>query len=69
MNKGNEKKSLFTLFCSKFFIVVGKMSNDSLKNELIEEKSVSISNKYHCQTGILTPFEVNEHGLYIIGKE
>jgi hypothetical protein len=45
------------------------MSNDSLKQELIQEKSVSISTKYHCQTGILTPFEINEHGLYIIGME
>ena len=42
------------------------MSNDLLKQELIQEKSLSISNKYHCQTGILTPFDINEHALYII---
>jgi hypothetical protein len=42
------------------------MSNDSSKQESIQEKSLLISNKYKCQTGILTPFDINEHALYII---
>jgi hypothetical protein len=42
------------------------MSDDSSKQELIQQRSVYISNIYHCQTGILTPFEINEHALYII---
>ncbi len=40
--------------------------SDSVKQEAIQEKSVNISNIYHCQTGILSPFDLNEHGLYII---
>jgi hypothetical protein len=42
------------------------VTNDSKKQDLIQEKSINISNKYDCQTGILTPFEINEHALYII---
>ena len=40
--------------------------NDTEKQKLIQEKSVNISNMYHCQTGLLTPFDINEHALYII---
>ncbi|CAM4899870.1 unnamed protein product [Rotaria socialis] len=32
----------------------------------IQKQSAAISNIYHCQTGILTPFNPYEHGLYII---
>ncbi|CAF1172488.1 unnamed protein product [Adineta steineri] len=42
------------------------VNSDSLKQETIQDKSVDISNTYHCQTGVLTPFDINEHGLYII---
>jgi len=42
------------------------MSNNNEKQEQVQQKSVQISEKYHCQTGILTPFEINEHGLYLI---
>ncbi len=41
-------------------------TNGSEKQKLIQEKSVYISNTYDCQTGILTPFDINEHALYII---
>jgi hypothetical protein len=40
--------------------------SESSKQEAIQEKSVNISNSYRCQTGVLTPFDLNEHGLYII---
>lgn len=42
------------------------MENDSEKQKLIQAKSLNISSTYHCQTGVLTPFEINEHALYII---
>ena len=45
------------------------MSNEKEKQgDKIQNKSNEISLKYHCQSGILTPFEINEHALYLICK-
>ena len=59
----------YSLSFSSFFL--GNMQNivttsESSKPEEVQQKSVNIANTYHCQTGILTPFDLFEHALYII---
>ncbi|CAF0739671.1 unnamed protein product [Adineta steineri] len=40
--------------------------NNLPKSENVQSKITDTSNTYYCQTGILTPFDLFEHALYII---
>ncbi|UJR16874.1 hypothetical protein I4U23_003772 [Adineta vaga] len=43
-----------------------KNIQNSSNAENIQKMSIDLSKVYHCQTGILTPFDLFEHALYII---
>lgn len=48
------------------FFFLGETQHASNANN-IRNMTMDLSTIYHCQTGVLTPFDLYEHALYIIG--